>query len=83
MQKVCVVLEVPATGQSFDIMIPTYMPIGKVTGLLSGAVRELSSGQYVRTGDELLCRRDGAQLLRRSSTPEEYGICDGEHLILF
>ena len=83
MQKICVVLEVPSIGQSFDIMMPTYIAIGEAIDMLTGAVRELSAGQYVRTGEEILCRRDGAQLLKRSRTAGDYGVCDGEHLILF
>ena len=83
MQKKCVVLEVPATGQSYDIMLPACITVGEATALLTGMVRELSAGQYVCTGNEILCRREGALLLRRSCTVEEYGISDGEHLILF
>lgn len=83
MQKICVVLEVPSTGRSFDIMMPTTLSIGDATELLTGALRELSAGQYVPTGEEILCRRNGAQLLRRSRTAGDYGVCEGEHLILF
>lgn len=83
MDKVCVIVETPAIRREDDMLLPDYIPIGTLTKLIADAVKELSSGAFVPTGKELLCRRDDSSILHPDYTLEDYAVTSGMHLMLY
>ena len=83
MNKICVILELPALGKEYDLLLPDYMPISALKGLIASAVNELSDGAFVPTGKEILCKREGSQIFYPDYTLADYGVSNGMHLILF
>lgn len=80
--KLLVNISVPAIGEKYDILIPAFLRIKSVTNLIAEAVESLSNHMYVPSGDESLCSADKNILLRPNATLEQYGIQNGDHLIL-
>ena len=75
MDHILITLYVPAIGQSYDIKIPVSLPIMDITQLLAQAVENLSNGEYVSSDSEILC-------LKNKETPQEYGIQNGDELMM-
>ena len=82
MQKTLVALEVPAIGESFEVMIPPQLSIRELSTCLAQAVEELTEGRYRASGNEFLCSSDRGELLQEASSAAHYGIQNGEHLLL-
>ncbi len=83
MNKVCVIVETPAICREDDMLLPDYLPIEVLKKLIADAVKELSSGAFVPTGKELLCRRDDGSILHPDYTLGDYAVTNGMHLMLF
>jgi hypothetical protein len=83
MSKVCVIVQTPAIGREDDMLLPDYLPIGQLKKLIGDAIKELSNGAFVPTGQELLCRREDGIILHPRYTLGDYGTTDGMHLMLF
>lgn len=81
--KKMVNLYVPSLGACYDISVPDEMKVGLLVALLVRSVGELSYGRYVSSGAELLCREADGQTLCHSAALKEYGVGNGERLILF
>jgi len=81
--KKMVNLYVPSLGTCYDISVPDEMKVGLLVELLVRSVSELSYGRYVPSGAELLCRQADGQTLSHSAALKEYGVGNGERLILF
>ena len=80
--KILVNVYVPAVGLSYDVLIPRFLRIRSITALIAGAVENLSKHMYVSSGTECLCSADKNILLRSNATLEQYGIQNGDHLVM-
>lgn len=83
MNKVLVTLVVPSVEESFDVLIPDFLPIEEVAALLAEAVSDVTQDMYVASGNEILCRRNPDMVLHPKYTLAEYGVEHGECLYLF
>lgn len=80
--KILVTIRVPAISESFDVRIPSTLRIRSVTTLVAGTVETLSNHLYAASGSECLCSEEKQITLRNDATLKEYGIRNGDHLIL-
>lgn len=80
--KLLVSVQVPAISQKYDILVPDDLRIKSVITLIAGAVEGLSDHRYVSSGEECLCSADKNILLRHNTTLKQYGIQNGDHLIM-
>ena len=80
--KILVNIYIPAIGERYDVRIPNFLRIKSVTSMIANAVEELSNHLYVSSGDEQLCSVEKNILLRHNATLKQYGIQNGDHLIL-
>ncbi len=83
MSKICVILEFPALKTEYDLLLPDYVPVSKLTELISSTVNELTNAAFVPTGNELLCTREGKKVLHPDYTLADYGVSNNSRLILF
>jgi len=82
MVKILVKVSVPAIGEEYDILIPDFLRIKSVIPLIAEAVENLSNHMYISSGAECLCSADKNILLRPNATLEQYGIQNGDHLVM-
>ncbi len=82
MNKVCVIIETPALKREDDFLLPDYLPIKTVKTLVSDIVKELSSGAFVPTGRELLCKKEDGIIMHPDYTLSDYEVTNGMHLML-
>lgn len=82
MDKVLVNLFVPSLGERYDVYIPTFLRVDEISSMLAKMLADLSDHQYVSSGEEFLCSIDQNYLLRQERTLSDYGIVNGEHLML-
>lgn len=80
--KILINIYVPAIGMRYDILVPSFLRIRNVTVLIAEAVENLSNHIYVSSGAERLCSADKNILLRPHATLEQYGIQNGDHLVM-
>ena len=82
MDKALVNLFVPSLGEHYDVYIPVFLTVGEISGLLARLLEDLTNHQYASSGQEVLCSLDKNLLLRSESALRDYGILNGEHLML-
>lgn len=82
MEKVLIDLFVPAIEVHFDVFIPTFLHINTIIELLGKAIENMSNGEYVSSGQELLCSVDRQQVLNFELTLRDYDVKNGESLML-
>lgn len=80
--KILVNVYVPAIDMAYDILVPRVLRIKNITALIAEAVENLSNHIYVSSGAECLCSKDKRILLRPNATLEQYGIQNGDHLVM-
>lgn len=80
--KLLINLSVPAVSGHYDLLIPNSLRIQEIIWLISEVVEELSDYLYAPTGDEVLCLKERNLILKRDRTFEDYGVKNGEHIIL-
>lgn len=83
MDKILVTLAVPSVEETFDVLIPDFLPIKEVVILLAEAVSDVTQNMYAASGCEILCRRNPDMVLHPEHTLAEYGVGHGECLYLF
>lgn len=83
MNKKCVILELPALKQEYDILIPDGVRISALIPLIANAAKDLTNGSFIPTGKELLCLRDKSQVLHPDYTLADYGVSNGMRLMMF
>ena len=59
-----------------------FLRVDEITSMLAKMLADLSDHQYVSSGEEFLCSIDQNYLLRQERTLSDYGIVNGEHLML-
>lgn len=82
MNKVLIVLEVPAVLKKYEIFIPTDISVEELRRLLAASVEDITNGQYVSSGEEFLCLKERNQILQEKEYIYHYKIANGEYLIL-
>ena len=80
--KLLIKVSIPAIGEHYDILVPSNMRIKSIVSLITGTVEKLSDYRYAASGRENLCAAERNILLRHSATLGQYGIRNGDHLIL-
>lgn len=80
--KLLVNVYIPAIAESYDILVPRSMRIKNVVTMIASSVEGLSNHLYVASGEECLCSADKNILLRSNATLEQYGIQNGDHLVM-
>lgn len=80
--KLLVNVHIPAISQEYDILVPDSLRIKTVVSLIANAVSDLSNHLYVVSGEECLCSAEKNILLRGNVTLKQYGIKNGDHLIM-
>lgn len=80
--KILVCIYVPAISKKFDVWIPDFLSIKEIISLIVKAVKELSNSKYVSSGFEFLCLKEKNLLLKDNATLKEYGVRNGDNLIL-
>ena len=83
MSKILIGLSVPSIEEHFDLFVPVNVPIGQLCVLLADGLKQMTNGYYRSSGSELLCLKDPNRLLSRDMTLGEYGIYNGDQLILY
>lgn len=83
MKKILIGIFVPSIQESFDLLVPSGMPVQELSGLIAKGLEQVTDGHYKRSGKELLCLKEPERLLSLTATLESYGITDGDKLILF
>lgn len=82
MEKVLIDLFVPAIESHFDVFIPNFLHINMVIELLGKAIENMSNGEYISSGQEILCSVDRKQVLNMEHTLRDYDVKNGEFLML-
>ena len=82
MEHIIIQLYVPAIGENFDLKIPLSMMILELVKLLGQAVETLSNGRYCASGTEILCLKNKEQILDYDQTPQDYGMQNGDLLMM-
>jgi len=82
MNKLLVHLYVPAIMRDFDIFIPRDVPIGKLIPVLVEGIVQLSYGKYGASHRECLTPGGAGAPLQPDRALMDYGIQDGEMLLL-
>ena len=80
--KLLVNLYVPAIGIRYDVRVPSSLRIRALTSLAANTIEELSNHLYSASGEKCLCSVEKNILLRSNLTLEQYGIKNGDHLVL-
>lgn len=80
--KILVNVAVPAISEHYDILVPNAIRIRNIVSLIASTVEDLSDQQYVASGSECLCSLEKNILLRHNATLDDYGIQNGDHLIM-
>lgn len=82
MDYVIVHLCIPAINASYDIKIPLSLSVLDLVKLLGQAVENLSNGAYQSSGCEILSLENKEQILYYDQTPQDYGIQNGDVLMM-
>lgn len=80
--KILVNVHIPAIGERYDILIPEDLRVKTITALIAATVEDLSHYRYIASGTECLCSADKNIVLRQNAVLKQYGIQNGDHLIL-
>ncbi len=81
-RKILICLEVPSVSRTYEVLVPGDLKVRDLTPLLVKAAADLSDGTYVSSGHEFLCARHSGHLLDEDAVLTDYGIGNGEHLIM-
>lgn len=82
MDKILIELYLPAIHRVFDVYIPVACKLYEVETLLAAVLIELSDGQFVPSGDTVLCDRLSGQPLDINSSALELNLLNGSKLML-
>ncbi len=80
--KILVTVYVPSIMESFDILVPNFLRIRSVVALIAATVESLSNHRYISSGSECLCLAEKNIMLRHNTTLLQYGVRNGDRLII-
>lgn len=83
MNKILIELAVPSIEEHFDLFVPVNVPVGQLCELLADGLTQMTNGHYCSSGRELLCLNAPNKLLAKDLTLGDYGIYNGDKLVLF
>ena len=75
-------LQVPLLEQAYNVWVPADVPVSVVCRTLAEGVQELSRDLYCPSGSEMLIDLEGRRLLNPACTLQDYGIGNGDSLLL-
>lgn len=81
--KILIGLYVPSIEENFDLFVPTGLVISELCTLLADGLTQTTNGHYRTSGRELLCLSSPDKLLAQDMTLADYGISNGDQLVLF
>lgn len=82
MNRITVAITVPAAGRSFDVTIPTDLPLWQITELAGKTLSEMSGGMYQAGSDAALCDLERGEFLNVNMMAWELGLENGSRLML-
>lgn len=82
MEKTLVNLYVPHMGQKYDVYIPVFLSVKEVISLIIKSVENLVDEKFYASGEERLCYVEKNILLDNNRLIQDYGIKNGDKLIL-
>ena len=82
MEKLLIRLSVPAAQKCFDLFLPQDVPIRQVVRSAADGVRDMTNGRYAPSGREMLIPEGAEAPLAPEKHLEQYGIRDGDRLIM-
>ena len=80
--KININLSIPAIGEKYDVLVPTFLTVGEIIPLLANAVEEMSNKNYISSNREILCSKDTNQILLPKKTFEDYQIKNGDCIVM-
>ena len=80
--KLHIRLDVPSIASVFELLVPKELDIRQLTALIIKGVEELSNYNYISSGTEFLCAEAFDMPLNEQMTLEDYGVENGDRLIL-
>ena len=80
--KLLINIRIPSVSERYDILIPNDMRIKSVVSLVASAMEKLSDHRHVASGEECLYSVEKDIPLRHNATLAQYGIQNGDHLIM-
>ncbi len=78
-----IILEIPVLSQSYEIKIPSDMKISLLRLLLAESIQELTNGQYVSSGEEILYLKNRHEQLSEDQEVRFYNIQNGDVILIF
>ena len=82
MEKILVSIECPSIDRCYDVYIPNSLTVKQAARLLGKGMEELSNRRYISSGNEFLCMKEQHILLKEEVLLKDYGIQNGDHLVL-
>lgn len=82
MRERLIILEVPVISEHYELFVPIDMKIKKLKILLANAVSEITNGQYISSGTEVLCLKEQNLQLSEEREIQQYGIENGDTIYL-
>ncbi len=82
MEKILIHLYVPALMRDYDLFVPQDVPCERLLPVLTDGLLQLSHGRYDPSGQEHLTAEGQKAPMQPDKTLADYGIRDGETLLL-
>ncbi|MCQ2520918.1 MAG: hypothetical protein MJ105_00940 [Lachnospiraceae bacterium] len=82
MAKVLISLSVPVIGEKYDMFVPDDVVIESLTKIVAQGVFDICGGKYLISGSEMLMKLNPEELLNPQKRLKDYGVLDGEHMMM-
>ena len=82
MSKIITALSVPVLNEKYDIFLQDNITIEQLIPVIIQGIFDISSGKYTSSGNEMLMSLNPERLLNPKKTLSDYGIMDGESLMI-
>ncbi len=82
MSKVMVQLDIPVTGQSYDILLPRTISVGQAARMIASFFTGMTGGAYMPDEDAVLCDLEDGMIYDVNSSVEDLHLKNGSKLML-
>lgn len=82
MNKIIINVYVPASGNKYEMRIPSSSQMFKILELIKKAVNDSEDGKYRSDDAAVLCDKNTGNIINLNLTAEEIGIQNGSNLML-
>ena len=82
MKKILLSIECPAISNIFDVYVPASLTVKEAARLLGKGLEEISNHRYISSGNEFLCKKEDRILLKEELMLKDYGIQNGDHIVI-